>query len=183
MASTSSSSPVTEFRPDIKNTAYNVINHRNLRAHKAPLKAIHTQEDWCVERASKVQSTRETTKRCALSNETNEHGAFSDSSAPSVKRPRVALNTQALLSSCQDYTSQHLQQTPNYLSAVCSVPLTPLYGCCAELRVSHEGVQTRSMDTQTSGVPNDFCSKYDPIQILAMYLKKETNRNCFIFLL
>ncbi len=185
MAFTSSSSSVTEFCPE--NTAHNAINHRNLRAHKAPLKAIHTQEDCCVERASKeqptlpIQPTRETTKRCAVSDVTNEQGAFADSSAFSAKRSRLALGTQALVASRQDYTPQHLQQRPNYLSAVCSVPLPPLYGCCAELPVGPEGVQTRSMETQTSGVPNDFYSKYHPIRILAMFLKKETNRSCFIF--
>ncbi len=165
MASASfSSSSVTEFCPDIKNTANNVISHRNLRAHKAPLKAIHAPGDCFVEKASKeqptlpLQPTRETAKRCAVSNVTNEHGAFADFSTPSIKRTRVALDTQALVASRQYYTSQHLQQTPNYLSAVCSVPLPPLYGCCAELPVGPEGVQTRSMETQTSGVPNDFYS-------------------------
>ncbi len=152
MASTSSSSSTNSFQ-------------RNLRPFKAPLKALHTQEDCSAESTSKVQPclplqpTRETTKRYVLNDVTNEHDAFADSSAPSVKRPRAALGTLALVATHQHCTPQHLQQTPHYLSAVCSVLLPPLYGCCDDLPVGHEGVRTRSMETQTSGMPNDFCSK------------------------
>ncbi len=104
-----------------------------------------------------MQPTREATKRCALREVADEHGAFADSSAPSAKRPRVALGTQALVASRQDYTSQQQQQqqTPNYLSGVCSVPPPPLCGCCDDLPVCHEGAQKRSMEIQASGVPNN----------------------------
>ncbi len=180
MASTSSPSSVNEFCPDIKDTSTNHLR-RHLRSFRAPLKAIHTQEECSFGRTSQMHPTRESTKTRALRDVASEHGAFIDSSASSVKRPRVALGTQALVATHQHCTPQNLRQTPQYLSAVCSVPLPPLYGCCDDLPVGHEGVRTRSMETQTSGVPNDFYSKYILSQVLVICSNKFLNKfvSCF----
>ncbi len=130
---------------------------RSLRPRKAPVKAIHFEDDGCAAELS-FQQEREPIRNCELAKDEQDTDTSSVSSDPPAKRPRVALGTQALR-----HNQQYLQgEATQRLDAVCPVPLPPLYGCCDNLQFDsqQDELGTRSIETQTSATPFNYNSKF-----------------------
>ncbi len=129
---------------------------RSLRPRKAPVKAIHFEDDGPAVVQS-FQQEREPIRNCELAKDDQDTDTTIVSDPP-AKRPRVALGTRALTHS-QQYPRE---AGPQRLAAVCPVPLPPLYGCCDNLQfnIQQDELVTRSIETQTSATPFNYNSKF-----------------------
>ncbi len=129
------------------------MQQRSLRSRKAPVKAIHFEDDGPAAEQL-FQQERDPIRKCDMAK--GEQGTdITTVSAPPAKRPRVALVTQAL--------RQYPQAAaPQRLAAVCPVPLPPLYGCCDNLQFDSQldDLATRSIETQTSATPFNYNSRF-----------------------
>ncbi len=122
---------------------------RCLRSRKAPVKAIHFDND--LQSVQLERSTIESQDSRELTMDEQDNAVPSE---PLAKRPRVALGTQAL-SIRQNYPQG---EKPQRLAAVCPVPLPPLYGCCDNLQfdIQQDELGTRSIETQTFNYNSKF---------------------------